>query len=234
MNKHFNKYLLIWAIFLAAFAIIAIFVRQVIPGTTIQHDTRFWIIFCSIIVTFLGNLVCAALAFSAENLQKLFYKVPLITISYLALIVLMVTGSVMVLVPECPTDIAVIVCVVILAFSAIALVKTAWAGDVVQRIDEKIKTRTSFMNSLRVQVKTILARAESEPVKTECQKVCDAVRYSDPVSNDALSVIEAKITFKMDELSTAVQADDEQKVKAAAEEVILLIGDRNKICKASK
>ncbi len=234
MNKHFNKYLLIWAIFLAAFAVIALFVRQVIPGTTIQHDARFWIIFGSIIVAFIGNLICAAIAFDAENLQKLFYRVPLITISYMAVIILMIAGSVMVLIPNCPAGIAVIVCVVILAFSAIALVKTAWAGDVVQRIDEKIKIQTSFMNNLRVQAKTILARAESEPVKAECQKVCDAVRYSDPVSNDALSVIEAKITVKMDELSAAVQADDEQKVKAAAEEVILLIGDRNKICKASK
>ena len=234
MNKHFNKYLLIWAIFLAAFAVIALFVRQVIPGNTIQHDARFWIIFCSIIAAFIGNLVCASFVFDADNLQKLFYKVPLITISYTALIILMVAGSVMVLIPNCPTDIAVIVCVVILAFSAIALVKTAWAGDVVQKIDEKVKIQTSFMNSLRVQAKTILARAESEPVKAECQKVCDAVRYSDPVSNDALSVIEAKITVKMDELSNAVQAGDEQKVKAAAEEAVLLIGDRNKICKASK
>lgn len=234
MNKHFNKYLLIWAIFLAAFAVIALFVRRVIPGITIKHDARFWIIFCSIIAAFIGNLICASFVFDSGNLQKLFYKVPLITISYTALIVLMVAGSVMVLVPDCPTDIAVIVCVVILAFSAIALVKTAWAGDVVQKIDEKVKTQTTFMTSLRVQAKTILAWAKSEPVKAECQKVCDAVQYSDPVSNDELSVIEAKITVKMDELSTAVQAGDEQKVKAVAEEAVLLIGDRNKICKASK
>ena len=234
MNKHFNKYLLIWAIFLAAFAVIALFVRQVIPGMTIQHDARFWIIFCSIIAAFIGNLVCAVFVFDAENLQNLFYKVPLITISYSALAFLMIAGSVMVLIPNCPAGIAVIVCVATLAFSAIALVKTAWAGDVVQKIDEKIKIQTSFMNSLRVQAKTVLARAESEPVKAECQKVCDAVRYSDPVSNDALSAIETKITATMDELSTAVQAGDEQKVKETAEKVVLLIGDRNKICKASK
>ena len=234
MNKHFNKYLLIWAIFLAAFAVIALFVRQVIPGTTIQHDARFWIIFCSIIVAFLGNLVCAAFAFSAENLQKLFYKVPLITISYSALIILMIAGSAMVLIPNCTAGIAVLVCVVIIAFSAIAVVKTAWAVDVVQVIDEKIKIQTSFINELNVQAKGILARSQNGAVRAECQKVCDAVRYSDPISNEALSVIEAKITIKMNELSTAVRAGDEQKVKVTADEVLLLINDRNQKCKATK
>ena len=39
------------------------------------------------------------------------------------------------------------------------------------------------------------------------------IRYSDPMSNEALSVIEAKITVKMDEFTSAVNADDEEKVK---------------------
>ena len=71
-------------------------------------------------------------------------------------------------------------------------------------------------------------------MKTECKKVYEAVRYSDPMSNDALSVIEAKITVKMDELSSAVGADDAAKAKEIADELVILVGDRNKKCRALK
>ena len=71
-------------------------------------------------------------------------------------------------------------------------------------------------------------------MKTECKKVYEAVRYSDPMSNDALSVIEAKITVKMDELSSAVGADDAAKAKEIADELVILVGDRNKKCRTLK
>ncbi len=82
--------------------------------------------------------------------------------------------------------------------------------------------------------KSILARAKSESVKAECKKAYEAVRYSDPMSNEALSVIEAKITLKMDELSSAVATDDAEKAKEIADELVILVGDRNKKCKVLK
>ena len=54
------------------------------------------------------------------------------------------------------------------------------------------------------------------------------------MSNDALSVIEAKITEKVDEFSSAVGADDAEKAKALADEIVILVADRNKKCKALK
>ena len=43
------------------------------------------------------------------------------------------------------------------------------------------------------------------------------------MSNEALSVTEAKITVKLDELKAAAAADDAEKTKTAAEELMLLI-----------
>ena len=54
------------------------------------------------------------------------------------------------------------------------------------------------------------------------------MRYSDPMSDDALSVIEAKITVKIDEFSSAIGADDADKAKELADEIVILVGDRNK------
>lgn len=234
MKKNFKFYTLMWAILLAVWCAVVFLVRPIIPGYVINYDAQFWIAFVFIVLAFIGNLVCAYLAFKAENSKKLFLNLPLITVSWSALITMLIVGSVLMLIPNCPAWIAAVVCIIILAFNAIAVIKAAWAADAVSKVDERVAAQTSFIKNLIVDTESILSRAKSDDVKAECKKVHEAVRYSDPMSNDALSVIEAKITVKVDEFSSAVGADDAEKAKEIAGEIIILVADRNKKCKAVK
>lgn len=234
MKKNFKFYALILVILLAAFNAVVFLVRPIIPGYVINYDARFWIAWAFILAAFIGNLACAYFAFKAENLKKMFLNLPLITVSWSALIAMLIVGSGLMLIPNCPAWIAAIVCIVVLAFNAIAVIKAVWAADTVNKVDEKVKVQTSYINNLTVDAESILARAKSEPVKAECKKVFEAVRYSDPMSNEALSMIEAKITVKVDELASAVGADDAEKAKEIADEIVILVGDRNKKCKILK
>lgn len=234
MKKNFKFYAMIWAIVLAVWCIVVFLVRPIIPGYVINYDARFWIAFIFIIAAFIGNLVCVWFAFKAENLKKMFLNLPLITISWSALIAMLVVGAGLMLIPDCPAWIAAIICIVILAFNAIAVIKAVWAADAVSNVEEKVKTKTSFIKTLTVDTESILARAKSDAVKVECKKVYEAVRYSDPMSDEALSVIEAKITVKVDELSSAVDTDDTEKTKEIADKIVILVSDRNKKCKSLK
>ena len=234
MKKNFKFYARIWSILLAVWCIVVFLVRPIIPGYVISYDARFWIAFVFIIAAFIGNLVCVWFAFKAENLKKMFLNLPLITISWSALIAMLVVGAGLMLIPDCPAWITAIVCVVILAFNAIAVIKAVWAADAVNNVEEKVKIKTSFIKKLTVDAESILARAKSDAVKAECKKVYEAVRYSDPMSDEALSVIEAKITVKVDEFSSAVGVDDSEKAKDLAEEIVILFNDRNKKCKLLK
>mgnify|MGYP006923404322 CR=1 FL=1 len=96
------------------------------------------------------------------------------------------------------------------------------------------KNKTFFIKSLTVDADTLMAQAKSDAVKAECRKVYEAIRYSDPMSNDALASIEGQITVKFAELSDAVKADDVGNVVELASEVVILIGDRNKKAKVLK
>ena len=234
MKNNFKFYALIWAILLAVWCTVVFLVRPIIPGYVINYDSRFWIAFVFIVAAFIGNLVCAYLAFKAENLKRMFLNLSLVTVSWSALIVMLVVGSALMLIPNCPSLIAAIVCIIVLSFNAIAVIKAAWAADTVNKVDEKVKVQTAYIKNLTVDAEGILARAKSNAVKTECKKVYEDVRYSDPMSNEALSVIEAKITVKMDEFASAVIEDDAEKVKEIADEIVILVGDRNKKCKVLK
>lgn len=233
MNKKFKYYAIVWAILLAVFNAVVFLVRPVIPGFKIVYDARFWVAWLFVTAAFAGNLLCAYKAFRAENSTKLFYNIPLIRVSYVGLVLMLVFGAGLMLLPNCPAWIAAIVCLIILAFTAIAVIKAKAASDAVENIDKKVKAQTLFVKSLTVDAESLLARATTPEAKEACKKVFEAVRYSDPMSNDALSGVESQITLKFNEFSSAVTSNTDT-VSTLADELVVLVGDRNKKCKLLK
>ena len=232
MKKKFNLYLVAWAVLLALFNVIAF----VSVGWARQekYTPSFWIGYALIMVMFIGQLVCSYIAFKADNAQKLFYNISLIKTSYTGLIVSFIFGGLCMLISPLPYWIGVIVCAVVLAANILSILKATAAIAEVECIDSKIKVQTSFIKMLTIDADTLMAQAKSDAVKAECRKFYKAIRYSDPMSNDELASVESQISAKISELSDAVQADDVAKVAELANEVIILIGDRNKKAKVLK
>ena len=137
------------------------------------------------------------------------------------------------LIPNCPAWITAIVCILILAFNTIAVIKAVWAADTVNKADEKVKTQTFFIRSLTVDAESLMSRAKSEEARVACKKVYEVVRYSDPMSSDALADVESQITLKFHEFSEAV-TDNADLVEKLADELVFLLGDRNNRCKLWK
>lgn len=232
MKKRFSFYAISWAVLLALFNVIAF----VSPGWIWfeKYDAAFWIGYAFITATFLGQLVCAWFALKEESASKLFYKVSLITTSYTGLVITFVIGGLCVLISPLPYWVGVIACSIVLAANILAVIKAAAAIDEVQKIDEKIKEQTAFVKMLTVDAESLISRAKSETVKAECMKVYEAIRFSDPMSNNALFSIESAITTKFSNLSLAVASDNFDSATEFANELVILIGERNKKCKLLK
>ena len=234
MKKNFGFYFCLWLVMLVIFNAAVFLVRPVIPGYTIEYDARFFIAWLFILAAFAGNLACAYFAFKSENLKKLFYNLSLITVSRSALISMLAFGCILMLIPDFPAWVTAIVCLVITAANAVIAVKTLWAADAVGKIDDKIKTQTSFIKNLTADAESLMSRAGSDAVKAECKKVYEALRYSDPMSTDAASSIEAQISAKLDDFSKAVNSGDDNLVKTLGDEITALVKDRNIKIKAGK
>ena len=232
MKKRSGLYIAAWAVLLALFNVIA-FVSVGWAGQE-KYTSSFWIGYVLITVMFIGQLICALLAFNADSSKKLFYNISLFRTSYVGLIASFVFGGLCMVISTLPYWIGVILCAIVLAANALSVIKAKAAISEVERIDEKVTAQTFFIRSLTMDAETLMASAKSEAVKVECRKVYEAIRYSDPMSSDALSSVEGQITIKFAELSDAVKADDAEKVVALANEVVILAGDRNKKCKLLK
>ena len=232
MKKVFKFYSVIWAILLALFNVIS-FVSVGWAGIS-KYTPSFWIGYAFITLSFIGQIVCAYFALKDNDIKKTFYNVSLIAASYTGLILSFVFGGLCMLLSPLPYWVGIILCTIILGFNVIAVVKATVAIDIVGGIDEKVKEKTLFIKSLTVDAETLMSRAKSEAVKAECKKVYEAVRYSDPMSNDAFASVESDITIKFSKFSEAVVSEDSEAVVTLAEEIIILLGDRNKKCKLLK
>ncbi len=141
MKKGFKYYLSIWVILLAVFNV-AVFVSPGEAGGYSKFGGAFWVGYIFITFAFIGQLICAYFAFKADSLQKFFYNVPLIRISRIGLVLTAILGTLCMAIPNLPKWIGVILCLAVLAFTAISVIKATAAGDIVSGIDEKIESKT--------------------------------------------------------------------------------------------
>lgn len=230
MNKNFKYYIAAWAVLAVIFNVIA-FVTPAMAGAS-KFNGAFWSGYVLIMLALIGQLVCAYFAFKAKSKEQLFLKLPLVTISYSALILSFVVGAACMLIPNLPNWVGIVLCALILGFTAISVIKASAAAELVHETDMRVKEKTAFVRMMTVEAENLMARAQSDEAKGMCKKVYEALRYSDPMSSEALSGTEAEISKEFTAFAAAVK--NGENASELADELIALIGDRNRLCKVMK
>ena len=233
MKKTFNYYSICWLIALIVFNVITFVTPSEIAGIS-KFTGAFWTGYIFITLAFIGQLGCAYKVFKAENLKKLFYNIPLISISYTGLIIMLIVGIVCMAVSFIPYWVGVIVCLLVFAFSAISVIKATVAVDVVSEIDEKIKEQTQFIKLLTADAEHLMSSSKTAELKAEAKKVYEAIRYSDPMSNEALADIEGQIQSEFAFFTQVIRSEDLELAKSVADGLFNLIDARNNKCKVLK
>ena len=233
MKKSIGVYSIIWAICLVVFNVIVFVMPNELAGVSKFGDS-FWVGYIFITIAFVGQLVCAFIALKAKNLKKLFYHIPLFSISYVGLIAMLIAGSIFMAIPVLPEWIGIIVCVIILAINIIAIISAKSAAEIVSGIDEKVRVQTFFVKELTIEAQGLMNSAKSDDLRAETKKVYEAIRYSDPVSNAALVEINAQIKRQFNAFANAVASEDDELAKEAANALVEMVELRNQKCKLLK
>lgn len=233
MNKNFKFYLGIWAVLLAIFNLVVFLTPDEFAGMS-KFGGAFWVGYVFITIAFIGQLAISYFAFKSENLKKLFYRIPLIRISWTGLILTLIFGALCMIIPNLPNWVGIIACFVVLGFNAISLIKASTAADIVSGIDDKVRTKTFFIKALTVESEQLMNATKNAELKTLSKKVYEAVRYSDPMSNEILEKMESKLLDKFNEFKSAVDSEDTELATAISGELLADIDARNKKCKLLK
>mgnify|MGYP004454022367 FL=1 len=227
MKKNFKFYAVSWALLFAIFNVLAFAVG-------FKNNASFWTAYITSVIAMLLQLVCAKISFKPEKLDRLFLNIPVISITFTGMVASMIIGAVCMVIPSVPVVAIIVIEYLILAFTGISVLKANAAAEIVNEVGEKVKEKTQFIKLTTVDAQNLMNSAKSESVKSACKKVYDALRYSDPMSSEALSGIESQITNKFDSFSQAVYDDDYELAEANADELLNLINNRNAKCKALK
>ena len=219
MNS-FKYYVISWAVLLGAFNAI------VFACAGGNFSTAFWIGYAFITAAFIGQLLCAWVAFKPANLTKKFYNIPLVTQSYVGLILMLIFGGLFMAVPGLPIWAGVVVCVVILACTAVAVMKAAATSDIVGAIDQKVAAQTAFIKDYTKEAELLVSQAKSDAVKADASKVFEAFRYSPKRSGSSTPDLEKSIADKFVAFTTAVQQDNSELTSQIGKEIEVLIKRR--------
>ena len=164
----------------------------------------FWIAYVFTTIAFITQIFIWKVAFnSAETLKIKFLSLQIIHIGLVYLIVQVITFAIFMAVPIIPSWIAIIVFALIAGISAICIISSQGGKDEIKRVEEKVQQKTMFIKKLQSDIEFISHSEQDAEVKQALSNLAESVRYSDPMSNQALSQIEASITEKVDELKTS-------------------------------
>ena len=234
MKKNFKYFALIWFVSLVIFNAVTFLIPVEIAGINRFDQPTFWIAYAFISVAFIGQLVVSLVVCSKNSMEKVFLNIPLLKLGYSSIAVSVVVGLVFMIVPVIAPWIGALVCILIMALYVIACIKAMAAANIVSEKTESIKAQTSFIKVAVVDAENIMTRATTAEIKAETKKVYEALRYSDYVSTPALIKIEVHIEDHLKQLRVAVDSEDLEMVQTEVNELLLLIKERNSICKANK
>ena len=232
MKKNFKFYALGWFILLGLFNALAF----LIPAwpTLEKFTASFWIGWGVTIGAFFGQLICAWIAFKEESAKKTFYNISLFSVSYSGLITMFVVSMICIIVTPLPYWVAAIACSIVLVANIVAVAKAKLAIDAVVSVDEKVEKATAFIYDMREESESLFARVKSEDFKPLCKKVCDAFKFSDPMSNSGLASVEVEIKSHFEAFRKAIFEGTADVVNSESDELLALIAERNNKCKRLK
>ena len=222
MSKNKGMAYAVLGIFFVIFNVIAFAIPTAKTAT-------FWVAYIFTLIAFAMQPLIWKFAFKdTETLKSKFLGIPLISVGIIYLLVQIVAVAVFMALSFVPSWIAIVVCILILAISAICLIGTETGREEINRIEHKVSKKVFYIKSLQIDVEMLAKAEEDSDTKTALTYLAEKIRFSDPMSDELLAELEAKIRDKFEELKSA-----EQKA-TIINELTLLIEERNKKCKLLK
>ena len=129
-----------------------------------------------------------------------------------------------------PTWLAVLVYAAMLGAAVIGLMGAETVVDTIQSQDQKMKQDVRFMRDLQSKVNQMAAQCSLPEVK----QFCENIRYSDPVSSEALAEIDLDLSAAVDNLQSAIVDGDNIAIRQLAQKADNILSERNRLCKLNK
>lgn len=231
MKKYFKSYFIAWFLTFVIFNAVVFLTPNEFQGYT-KFGGAFWVGYVFIVLSFVIQLVCSYIGLNVDNIDKLFFNIPLLKISYSSLILTVFVGSLCMIIPDLPNWIGILVCAVITIFEFISINKATFATSYAQNVEQKIVVKTFNVKEMISEMTIIKNAAANTELYKEIDSLHELLRYSDPVTNDSLFDIETEMKKLIEEIKHLL--NNKEVALQKINELKILINRRNEECKKNK
>ncbi len=213
----------------AVLGILFVLISIIVFVIPTEKTVTFWIAYVFTAIAFVAQIAIWKKTLGKEDtLKSKFLGLPVVHIGIVYLIVQIIALAVFTAVPTLPNWSAIVTCAVVVGISAVCMIAGEAGRNEIERVEARVQKKVFFITELHANVE-LLADAETDTsTKDALHQLAEKIRFSDPMSNDALAEIEKAITEKVAEIKTA---SDKMTV---IQELDSLLAERNKKVKILK
>ena len=167
-------------------------------------------------------------------LRDWLFGYPLIKHTIIYIVCEFVVSTIFIIVDSDGWKLAFVLQFLLLAVYLVFAVSCFLAKTTIEEVKQKVAEKTQYIKLLTAEVNSIVAKCADPEVKAEIAKLADELRFSDPMSNEALREVEEKLAAVVAECNSAVEAGDSENAKFFCKKAANLLVERNNKCKALK
>ena len=227
MNKNKTRFYIVLAAVLVAFCVIAL-------AAPFVKNAAFWLSLAFAVLAIALQLYAMPKAMAGDAKSK-FYGFPILRVSFIYLAAQVVLSLVfMALAKWVPVWIPVVLYVVLLCAALVGFIATDSVRDEVTQQDVQIKKQVSVMRALQSKANAMAAQCESEATKKAVSAFAEELRFSDPVSSEAIADAETELSACIDNLQQAIVDGNEADILTMCRKASAALAERNRLCKLNK
>ena len=228
MSKNKLRFYIVLAILFVVLSIITF----VLP---FQKTATFWLSYVFAVIAIAVQIYAYPKAFDWPTVKSKFYGFPLARVSTIYLIAQIVMSLIFMVVSKwVPAWIPAVLFALLLGAAAIGFIAAEGVRDEVERQDVVHKANVTTMCALQSKAVFVASQCEDAETKKALDAFAEALRFSDPVSSEALIDIEENLTGLVEELGNAVLDKDFEAARTLCAKASTLLADRNRMCKLNK
>ena len=233
MDKKLNakQYLTVSIVYAAIFAIYNIIIMLLFD----DKNNIFWTSYAFMCAAFVINISVTIFSFKTLDVQAVFFGIPLLSFSIFyffgelfASIVFMLFRNVVGM--KLTVAVQVIFLLIFVIFAALAILTRSTVVDITKNVETKVQS----IKMLSVDVKLLEEQCTDKELKAELHKLAEAIRYSDPMTHDALADLDNIIKGKVSELKYHCNSNAKSEAMQICFQLASFISERNQRLLLSK
>lgn len=229
MNKNAIRWWVVLGVVLVVYNVLAFALP--FPKTAV-----FAVSYLFTMIAILAQIYVIRTAFyRGEGVKSKFYGFPIAKLGVIYLAVQLIAGLVfMALGLIVPVWLPLALYVVLLGIAAAGFVAADAARDEVVRQEVKLEKDVSRMREFQAKGRALVTLNQVPEAARPLEKLAEDLRFSDPVSSEALTETEDQLAECLAQLQEAVSAQKTEQILSVCQEAERILAERNQLCKLNK